>query len=314
MTIENVFSSLQPFLQGNTNINVVVAAANGSELGYALQRMNIHTDVGDFFKKMVSDNVAAVGSERTFRKYEAGYKPDDHVMTYVPVEDEGIIENIVSSLSQINSLELFEEADEIIKHLRFYATTIEGGGRHAIFLRVFTQRHEVSRGKGSYAVYFANGHYDRLRSKVFLFDNKIDCIYWEGNIFIFNISKFQQIFKYFEELRTRASQIVDSVAVKIPISNLDAFKSACTGQIQMMSKLASIANKPYFEHITIDDIKRTIADFKLDVQIVEESGTEKLVFDNQLSKRWAILKLLDDDYLGSTMTNNKYEVNSKLSL
>jgi hypothetical protein len=32
-----------------------------------------------------------------------------------------------------------------------------------------------------------------------------------------------------------------------------------------------------------------------------------LLFEGGLAKRWLILKLLDDDYLGSTMTNQKYE-------
>ena len=31
-------------------------------------------------------------------------------------------------------------------------------------------------------------------------------------------------------------------------------------------------------------------------------------------KRWLILKLLDDDFLASVMTNQKYEVNSKSAL
>jgi hypothetical protein len=40
----------------------------------------------------------------------------------------------------------------------------------------------------------------------------------------------------------------------------------------------------------------------------------KLLFEGSLARRWLILKLLDDDYLGSTMTHEKYEVNSKSAL
>ena len=47
------------------------------------------------------------------------------------------------------------------------------------------------------------------------------------------------------------------------------------------------------------------------MQIVNENGQEKLLFEANPNKRWLILKLLDDDYLGSIMTNEKYEVNSK---
>jgi len=84
--------------------------------------------------------------------------------------------------------------------------------------------------------------------------------------------------------------------------------------MQMMSKLAQIASKPYLSRVTMQDIRRTIDAFHLDVQIVNETGQEKLLFEANPNKRWLILKLLDDDYLGSIMTNEKYEVNSKSRL
>ena len=61
----------------------------------------------------------------------------------------------------------------------------------------------------------------------------------------------------------------------------------------------------------MQDMRRAIDEFHLDVQIVQDSGQEKLLFEASLEKRWLILKLLDDDYLGSIMTHEKYEVNSK---
>ena len=79
----------------------------------------------------------------------------------------------------------------------------------------------------------------------------------------------------------------------------------------MLSKLAQIARKPYLGRVTMQDMRRTIDEFHLGVQIVQENGQEKLLFEGSLAKRWLILKLLDDDYLGSTMTHEKYEVNSK---
>jgi hypothetical protein len=45
---------------------------------------------------------------------------------------------------------------------------------------------------------------------------------------------------------------------------------------------------------------------------VKEDGRDHLKFDPDPSRRWILLKLLDDDYLNSNMTDNKYEANSKL--
>ena len=79
----------------------------------------------------------------------------------------------------------------------------------------------------------------------------------------------------------------------------------------MLSKLAQIAKKPYLASVTMNDIKRTIKDFALQIEVTPD---DELVFDPSPSKRWLILKLLGDDYLGSTMTKLKYASNSKIQV
>ena len=79
----------------------------------------------------------------------------------------------------------------------------------------------------------------------------------------------------------------------------------------MLSKLASIAQKPYLQNLNIENVKQIIAEFELDIDTADVNGTESLVFDSHPQRRWEILKLLDDDFLSSTMTELKYEVNSK---
>lgn len=112
----------------------------------------------------------------------------------------------------------------------------------------------------------------------------------------------------------KADETVTAILTHIPVSNGDEFRQACTGQLQMMSKLAQIARKPYLSTVTMEDIRRTIDEFRLDVQVVVRDGQQQILFESQPNKRWLILKLLDDDYLGSMMTHQKYEVNSKSAL
>ena len=79
--------------------------------------------------------------------------------------------------------------------------------------------------------------------------------------------------------------------------------------LQKLAKLRNIANKPYLPNITMEDIKRTIARNKLNVEIVNENGEDKIKFDPK--DKWVILNILDDAYLESEMTHLNYEVNSK---
>lgn len=45
------------------------------------------------------------------------------------------------------------------------------------------------------------------------------------------------------------------------------------------------------------------------IKVIKQDGNEKIVFDP--SNKWIFLRLLDDDYLESIMTNQSYEVSGK---
>jgi hypothetical protein len=59
-------------------------------------------------------------------------------------------------------------------------------------------------------------------------------------------------------------------------------------------------------------MKKVIQKNNLPVKIVETDGKEMLLYDP--ADKWVLLKLLDDDYLWSLMTEQSYEVNAKREL
>jgi Domain of unknown function (DUF4868) len=276
-----------------------------------IQRLNLREDLAAEFLSAAKDSVPPANQEVRLRPYEAGYKPDSDEITYVDLSQNAVIAAQIAEFSQVQQAELFHEDDEIIDSLRFYAIVVSPSARRrAVFFRTYSPKKELTRRAG-FAALLSRGSYDKVESKIFLFDHDTDCFSWDGFLFIHNVGAFQRIFGYLEELRAKANETVDTVLAQIPVSNADAFRTTCTGQLQMMLKLAQIARKPYLSRVTMVDIRRTIDDFHLDVQIVQEGGQEKLLFEGSLEKRWLILKLLDDDYLGSIMTHERYEVNSK---
>lgn len=310
MPPQQAIQSLPEALVGNPSVSVVVAAE--PEADTVIQRLNLRQDLAAEFLSVARDAVPA--AEIALRRYDPGYNPDWNEIAYVDLEENATIAELVKDVSLVQQAELFREEDEFVDHLRFYAVVISPTARRrAVFFRTYSPKKELTRSTG-FAALLSRGYYDKVESKVFLFDRQIDCFSWGGFLFIRNVAAFQRIFDYFEELRTKAGETVTTILAQIPISNAEAFRAACTGQMQMMSKLAQIARKPYLNRVTIREIRRTIDDFRLDVRIVEEDGQEKILFEASPNKRWLILKLLDDDFLGSIMTNQKYEVNSKSAL
>lgn len=299
-------------LTGDPTVTVLVAAE--PEETIVLQRLNLRDDLAVEFLSAAKESVPPANGEVRLRTYEAGYKPDPNEITYIDLAQNAAIAELIRQVSQVQQAELFREDDAVIDSLRFYAIVVSPSARRrAVFFRTYSPKKELTRRVG-FAALLSRGSYDKVDSKIFLFDQETDCFAWDGFLFIHNVGAFQRIFGYFDELRASANATIDAVLAQIPVSNAEAFRTTCVGQLQMLSKLAQIARKPYLSRVTMQDMRRTIDDFRLSVQIVQENGQEKLLFEGSLAKRWLILKLLDDDYLGSTMTHEKYEVNSKSAL
>jgi len=74
-------------------------------------------------------------------------------------------------------------------------------------------------------------------------------------------------------------------------------------------KLSHIASKPYLERLTIEDIKKVIVKNRLAIPVINVGNQEMIVYEH--ADKWVLLKLLDDDYLWSLMTEQSYEVTGK---
>lgn len=309
MQVTEALQSLAEAFTMKPSVAVLVAAEPPS--GAVIERLNLGQHLADEFLSVARDSVPDATATVRIRRYEPGYKPDLDELVYLDLAEQEKIAVQVRQIAQVQQAELFREKEDVINHLRFYAVVVSPSARRrAVFFRTYSPKKELTRRAG-FAALFSHGSYDKVDTKIFLFDRGIDCFAWENYLFIHNVGGFQRIFNYFEELRAAADQALDRVLAQIPISNEEEFRRACTGQLQMISKLTQIASKPYLSCVTMREIRRTIDAFHIDVRTVGENGNERLLFEGSPSKRWLILKLLDDDFLGSTTTNQKYEVNSK---
>jgi hypothetical protein len=291
--------------------NVLVAAdVEGSSVA---QRLALHDDLAHEFRS-TAGQAANDFAAFELKPFEEGYTPEPHERFFLRLDEEESlpIRETVELVSQIAKAEQFVEAGEMISSLRFYSIVVGSDAAQArgVFLRAYSPKRELTRSSG-FAAMMAKGTYNRVTQKVFLFDREVDCFAWDNHLFINDIGNFRRIFRYFDQLRASAAAIVDDIAAKIPIANEEEFKAQCVGQLQMIAKLATISRRQYLSKVTMADIKRTIETFDLPVKTLGSGKNEKLVFDPHPSTRWIILKLLDDDYLGSIMTDEKYAVSSK---
>ncbi len=277
----------------------------------SLNRVTLTKDLAEEFSDIAKEAVPQ-SDQIQLLAYDASYKPDHGEVMYISLADDARVKAIIDELAAFQDIPLLKGNGSVTESLRFYSVVFGSKkDTRVVLLRVISEKIEISRGNRLAALLRA-GTFSKLKQKVFLFDRRVDCIAAAGFLFVLNKGGFERLFQYYEQLKTHAAEAIKEVTKYIPISNIKEFTEACTTQVRFMDKMAAISKRPYLSNVTMSDIKKVIADFKLSVPIVTENGVEKMVFEPAPEKRWQILKLLDDDYLGSIMTQEKYAANSKI--
>jgi hypothetical protein len=311
MPADEALRHIQRDLADNPAVNVVLASRPYGQGEDDLRRLNIGQELQQGFQRIASRAVEGV---LRLVEYAPGYKLDPDEVAWIDLGDAPNLAAVVQRVARFQDLVIFQQnADDFLDYLAYYVLFARIGPRRAITLfRKTSEKLELGRSHKMGAI-LRRGQYDQVQETLFLFDEHIDS--WSDGRYIFvrNIPNFERIFRYYEALQQRAEQTVDAVAQRIPIANLDEFRTACTTQPRFMTKLAVIASKPYLALIGMADIQRAIREHNLPVEFRREDGEEKLVFEPDPARRWILLKLLDDDYLNSVMTRLRYEVNSKIA-
>lgn len=127
---------------------------------------------------------------------------------------------------------------------------------------------------------------------------------------------YESLFGALPDLREQAAATFTATLGKLPIVGGEELRAACESDLNMMRKLLSIKHRmeqPGYPDAV--DMPAVVAFLErnphVNVPVETVSGAPSLVFRPQAQQRWALLKLLDDDFLRSDLTNINYEANSK---
>ncbi|KFZ77666.1 hypothetical protein ED92_38080 [Amycolatopsis sp. MJM2582] len=150
-----------------------------------------------------------------------------------------------------------------------------------------------------------------------MFNQSVDAIAFQGYVFFTAKGVFERAFGFVEDLKRHATQVFDSLIGILRIEGMDDFRRAATSDINMMAKMASIwrkveSNPEYAEAVSMQNLLKFIdVNEHVEVETVGRGRKRSLVFKPSPKTRYKILKLLDDDFLTSGLTDMDYLVDSK---
>jgi hypothetical protein len=297
-----------------TTVTLCLASTRSDGGKPELQTVQITDELANEFRDVCRKKLQALKKDKdagdlALRFYSAGSKPDRNEVEFLDVSDHQHIKEQLAPLAAIPDLKTFQLDKEFIAGLRFYVIALGmHDSKHLYCFRSYSPKKELARST-KFAAMLAKGQFDKVREPMFLFDHNLDALAYDDQILVFNQDQFQKIFRFFELVVKTAEQTLATIKQVIPIANFDEFEQACKGHLQKLTKLRNIAQQPYLKQVTIADLKNVIKRYDLPIKTKKVKSKEMLVFDQK--DRWAILKLLDDDYLESLLTERHYEVTGK---
>ena len=230
-------------------------------------------------------------------------------LPYVTQSDSDILRQI-QKLNDVNSLEVYDHKTFYSSKLHAYSITFEHADSEKLHLLTkYNSKKELTK-KSLVAKVLMNNQFDQIKEPVFLFDGKVDCAVFGDYSIVMNRASFMSIFKYYDQISFKGSEAAKNIAVIVPMIDSEQFVEDCKGNIKALIKLTSISQRPHFNTMTINRIKQLKADgYGINLNFENVDGVEKLDYTSE--HMWDVLKVMDDDYLESPLTNAKYEASIK---
>jgi hypothetical protein len=293
----------------------VAHAVSGDEVPET-RSLNLAADAERFFRGTIAATVGAKlhPLDWVLRDYDPLYKPDPGEIEVVGLAQVPALALAASRLDELAPLAAFDGADDAyVRRLSYWGVALTApNGTAAHFFRGFHGAAELKRKRGA-ALTFKAGTFHNVAERIFLFAEGIDCFVFGEYAFVIQKNRFRKLFDQMEKVYERASTAAADLNAQLPIANFEAFEAACSTDATLADKVLAVRARDYFDQLSYEFVAPVIDEFKVQIPtVIGPDGETQLKFQPQPGHRHRILKLLDDDFLRSSMTEHRYEVNSKI--
>lgn len=289
--------------------------------GMRLRRVDLADDAADRMAELVGDFRDDL-TERVPLDYGYERRPEPHEVLVVNREEVKEADEIFAGLNTIENYERLDLTARESNQARLFLTDARfvknGDEMRAVFVRTGVKR-EVVTTKRKTALVFSNGVYNLVDSNQLVLKDTYDAVIIDDYILGVHTQRFEQAFNFTDRILKAAGEAVDKHFVKLRIVEFEELAAACKTHVGMARKAASIGRKidsdaQYAAAMVMDSLLAFVDRHVAEVKITTEDGPDGrlLVHDHaDRAGQWAILKLLDDDYLTSELTKSFYEAPSK---
>jgi len=321
------FEDLRQFLQelastdtGDIGVDLLLAReeeTDSDEATYDFRRIKLGDDIAPELETLVREKVES--------KADA-YENDSIRFDPYSLENRDRDETLLQ-YEDVDNIHQFEHFDRLLQGQRFQHTSYEEPPKpdfQAIRLRdeddketaiaFLNYRHSQILGRKSWLRMKVGGSdtHRKVDESILSIPDRVDAVYYDDTMFIFDQNKFEKIFDYLEEYRRRADDVIDHLDESdIPFQDFELFKDAIYGNSKVLRLMYKIHERGAYEDMTTEDAEYIRENFDTDVKFDKNGdGDMEVMMDNKLDI-FAVLRFFNDDHVDSPITDEQYVSLSK---
>lgn len=137
--------------------------------------------------------------------------------------------------------------------------------------------------------------------------NRLDAVYYDGSVFVFNHTKFENAFDYMEAYKENAREMLEELNEgEIPFEDFNMFSEAVKSNPNALRLLQEVKERGEYQNMDADDATLVQEEFDTDLEFEErEDGKLAITMENKLDV-WKVLRFFNDDHLNSPITEQGY--------
>ncbi|WP_180960405.1 Kiwa anti-phage protein KwaB-like domain-containing protein [Neobacillus cucumis] len=290
-----------PAVDKTTNLYMVTRKKENDTFIYNVLTAETLHEIAEQLNEIMINHLATIQSQnREFREYEIDDSSNEYVQ-YITLNTVSAANTMLDPIINNNS-DPFTSDPETFSSLWAYGVKIELNDKKLVWFRKYSKGKVLKKGFKE-AVLFKDGKFSKIEHDVFQIDENVDCFIWNDEIYITQHHNFEKIFSYEDQYEEKFGEALDVIRETFSFIDHESLQQFVHNDSIQKRKLAAIMKNGVYEKYGFNEVATTIEKYELDIE-VDPQG-QRINLTPKDSRRF--LKILNDDYLQSEVTAERYE-------
>lgn len=281
------------------------------DVEYEFERIKIDGDIGAELEGLVRDKVdnkvsALNNDTKRIAKYDIQNRhKDEDVIEYEPVENVPQFERFERLFEgqRFSSTRYTESPKPEFQAIRVSHENLD----EPIIAFINYSRRQILGRTSWLRMKVGSETHRKVDESLLGIPNRLDAVYYDGTVFVFNHTKFENAFGYMDAYKENAEEMLTELqAGDIPFDDFQMFSEAVRGNPNALRLLQEVKERGVYEDMDVEDASLVREEFDTDLEFEErEDGTLAITMENKLDV-WKVLRFFNDDHLNSPITEQGY--------